>query len=270
MLSAWTASEALLWTQRLAAFAVLPQTLELLRIRRSFSAPGVWVWKGVREEFARWPALLRAVLDFCLAYRGFLVLLASRAAAAFALGLAPEVAPLAGVLVLWISTVLIGLRWRGTYNGGSDSMTVVVLTGLLIAAYGDNEGALARLGLAYIGVQLVFSYFVAGWVKLRDAGWRSGRLLGDFIARANYEIPARVRNVAEHRPAALLVGAWSVMGFECLFPLSLVRHEACAALLMVAFLFHLGNFAVFGLNRFVSAWLAAYPALIFLSGLRHF
>ena len=42
---------------------------------------------------------------------------------------------------------------------------------------------------------------------------------------------------------------------------------ACAGILVAAIGFHLVNFYAFGLNRFLFAWAAAYPALYFCSGL---
>ena len=60
------------------------------------------------------------------------------------------------------------IRWRGAFNGGSDFMTLVGLTGLLIAhlvgAAGQPEWGW-KAGLGYVTLQTVSSYFVSGWVK---------------------------------------------------------------------------------------------------------
>jgi hypothetical protein len=39
----------------------------------------------------------------------------------------------------------------------------------------------------------------------------------------------------------------------------------CVAIVAVALAFHIANVYVFGLNRFVWAWAATYPALYFCS-----
>ena len=61
--------------------------------------------------------------------------------------------------------------------------------------------------------------------------------------------------------------AWSVIGFECLFPLAWFDPRLCLLLMAAGAGFHLLNSYVFGLNRFLFAWLAAYPALWFCSQL---
>jgi hypothetical protein len=62
--------------------------------------------------------------------------------------------------------------------------------------------------------------------------------------------------------------SWAVMIFECLFPLALVNTQSCLAFMSVAILFHLSNFYLFGLNRFLLSWAAAYPALLYCSQLK--
>ena len=55
---------------------------------------------------------------------------------------------------------------------------------------------------------------------------------------------------------------WAVMVFELVFPLALFSQPALFIALGLAMLFHLANAYFFGLNRFVFAWLAAYPSLL--------
>jgi hypothetical protein len=64
-----------------------------------------------------------------------------------------------------------------------------------------------------------------------------------------------------------LWASWLVIVFECAFPLVLwVRPQGAALLLACGLAFHLCNALVLGLNRFLWAWLAGYPALLFWSG----
>ena len=60
-----------------------------------------------------------------------------------------------------------------------------------------------------------------------------------------------------------LAASWLVITLECGFPAALVAPELAIALLTIAGTFHVGNALVLGLNRFVWAWLAAYPALLY-------
>jgi hypothetical protein len=51
-----------------------------------------------------------------------------------------------------------------------------------------------------------------------------------------------------------------VIAFECAFPLALIDARLLS---LLGIAFHVVNARVLGLNRFLWAWLAAYPALWF-------
>jgi hypothetical protein len=161
----------------------------------------------------------------------------------------------------WLSAV----RWRGTFNGGADTLTLIVLGSLAVGLGAAPGSALARGALWFVALQVVLSYFVAGIVKLRRAEWWRGRALARFLGESAYDVPQRWRAWSRY-PALMGVGAWALMLFEVSFPLALRDPAWCRWYLLAAFAFHLLNFAVFGLNRFVWAWLAAYPALYVCSG----
>ena len=56
------------------------------------------------------------------------------------------------------------------------------------------------------------------------------------------------------------------MLLELLFPLALLTPATLAVGLMLTMSFHIANFVMFGFNRFVWVWAAAYPSLIWLQG----
>ena len=68
----------------------------------------------------------------------------------------------------------------------------------------------------------------------------------------------------EHARIAQL-SSLTVLALECCFPVVLLSPTLCMIVLPVMLIFHLGNAWLFGLNRFVFAWLAAYPALVYCS-----
>jgi hypothetical protein len=225
-------AQALLWSERLAGWALLLQMLELL-----------WLRGWIQRTWTRGPALLPFLL--------------AGVAAALGLMLAPG-----WIFLVLALTALAGIaaRLRGPFNGGADSMTWLVLVCLLVAELAPAD--LGRIGFLYLGAQTCLSYFVAGCVKLRHAGWREGRELGALLRQSAYEVPAWARGLADHT-TIVRVGTWSLLVFELLFPLALFRPELMSAFLGVGLAFHWANFAVLGLNRFFWIWLAAYPALLF-------
>ncbi len=171
-----------------------------------------------------------------------------------ALGLAPTFAAV-GLLGLGLIQLL---RFQGPFNGGADKMALLILTCLTVARVWPD---LAALALGYLAIQLVLSYFVSGWVKLRSPEWRSGAALTEVFAFSAYPVSKALRALA-WRSRVMRIGSWAVISFEVAFPLALLHPTALGVALSLAALFHLANACLFGLNRFLWVWLAAYPSLI--------
>lgn len=258
----WSLSPLLL-TEKLIALAVMLQTVELLQLRHTFADDGIWQWRLLKPEYEIFPAPIPRLLDALLRYRAFLVVLGLRLLAAVAMLAFSQITLTA---ILLCSTVLICLRWRGTFNGGSDYMTIVVLSSLLVAQLFDRSPMVTLGCLWYIALQSCLSYFIAGVVKLRRASWRTGRALPGFLAAGVYGRGGFER-VLITRPILTLLLSWFILLFECLFPLAFLHQSLCAAFIGCAALFHLANVAVFGLNRFFFVWVSTYPALLFCSQL---
>lgn len=164
--------------------------------------------------------------------------------------------------LLLLSSALILKRCDGPYNGGSDRLAILMLFCLLLANILPT--ALWReLALGYLAAQLVLSYLMSGWVKIVNPDWRNGRALNDVFAFSAYPVSEQLRALAA-RPRLLWAAAWAVMLFELVFPLSLLDSRALYAALVIAALFHVANAMLFGLNRFVWVWIAAYPSLLWL------
>lgn len=214
---------AVRWAEILLGLAIFQQSLELLR--------------GVAWE--KKLGLVRA----CLA----IVLM---------LGFQPLLVELA---LLACAAVLIG-RYRGPYNGGSDTMTLLVLLCLCLSHLAPSR-YWQEIALGYLAIQLTLSYFQSGWVKVVNAQWRSGEALQQVFALSAYPVSAAVRNWAKNA-RLLRVMTWAVIAFELLFPLALLNQTVLFIALFIAGLFHLANACLFGLNRFFWVWPAAYPVIV--------
>jgi vitamin K-dependent gamma-carboxylase-like protein len=250
---------AMTWTERLTALALALQTIELLQLRHAWADDGIWRWRSLAPEHRALLAPVRWLLAQLLPERRFALLLWLRglAAAALGLGLVRGLAPF-----LLITQIAICVRFRGTFNGGSDMLSVVLLGALSLAQIFADSRAAQTAALLYIAVQLTLSYFLAGVAKLQHAEWRTGGALASFIG--NYGAPRWVVRGLDGT-ARLTVSSWGVLGFECGFPLAWSGPRACALFIGLGLCFHLGAWLVFGLNRFVFVWAAAYPALYWCS-----
>lgn len=253
---------AVLWTARAAAVATIVDATELLVLRRLFAAGGIWDPGLLAEEWRVFSRPVQVVLHFFLA-RGFVALLVLRLGLALAL-LGSAYLPLA--LPLLGGAVLTSLRFRGSYNGGSDSMMVVLWFGLSLAAFWPELYGGPAIGLGYIAVQGGLSYFVAGLVKAKVPGWWTGLELIRATQLPTYDVAPWARRLFG-RPRVARAAALSMLALELLFPLALLGRPVALGFLLLLGVFHGINAVVFGLNRFFWTWPATYPALYWAAGL---
>ncbi len=212
----------------------------------------------VTDVLLAWALIQQSLEHFASRLPGDRWLFAPRLVLAAMLGL--SMAPgLVGAALLGHS-VFVLRRYDGPYNGGADRMTLLCLA-CLTAAHLAPEPRWQELAFAYLAVQLVLSYLISGWVKLKNPDWRSGQALADVFLFSTYPVSEQLRGLA-NRQQLLIAASWGVILFEVLFPLALLHRDLLVIGLTIAALFHLSNACLFGLNRFFWAWLAAYPSII--------
>ena len=182
------------------------------------------------------------------------------ARAAACLWLLTGVLPLGALGVLWCTGVAQLHRFAGPYNGGSDKVTMLIITCLTLAHLAPSP-MLSELAIAYLAVQIILSYFVSGYVKIVKSEWRSGQALAHVFWYSAYPQAESLRGWRRH-PALLRLMSWGVMGFEVAFPLALLHPWSLWVAMATAGTFHLANACLFGLNRFFWIWICAYPSLI--------
>lgn len=177
---------------------------------------------------------------------------------------APGLPPAILTVALVVNHLAILPFFNGPYNGGADRMSLLILFCLACACALPDPGW-RELAFAYLGLQLLLSYVMAGWVKIVNPDWRSGRALRDVFLFSAYPAGENIRRWAR-QPRLMFAAGWAVMLFELAFPLSILSHSALIAGLAIAALFHLGNACLFGLNRFFWIWMCAYPSILWLQG----
>lgn len=254
----------LLISERILAFAILFQTIEMLQMKSAWSEVGVWRWSTLKKEYEGYPGVLKVFFDLAFSEKGFTSLLVLRLLlSGLTLFYSPQVY---AVAFLFLSTWLIAIRWRGIFNGGSDSMTALIAFALSVAQFFSDQPLVLKTAFAYIAVQVSLSYFIAGWVKLKNPEWRSGVALPIFIQTPRYDSPPVWFQKLLNQPIWAKWISRAVIVFDFSFPLAWFSPTICLIYLFLAFCFHLLNFWIFGLNRFVFSWMAGYPALYYWSG----
>lgn len=176
----------------LIALASLLQSTEMLALRETTSDQGIWRWKTLRQDFGFFPRPILRGFDLLLGYSGFGGVLWARwslSAGVLGLALISTAVPFLLLVLLLMTTVLVLLRWRGTFNGGSDFMTLVVLMAVTAAQFDPDSEKLRRGALWYIAIQTCASYFISGVIKIRKNNWRTGKALPGFLPSSFYETP---------------------------------------------------------------------------------
>ncbi len=256
-----TQDTALLITEKLIALALVLQSLEFLKLRAHFSKNGVWRWETLQKEFQAFPNFIYDCLHFLLNDKHFQILSVLRFIASILLVFFSHPAL---STFLFLTHILVCLRWRGTFNGGSDYMTSLILLALSIARLFPQSAQAKDFALFYIAIQSVLSYFIAGFVKLKNNDWRTGQALTGFLESFQYGVPQMIQRLSQHKKL-MFFASWSILIFELSAPLALIDFQFCIQFISWAFAFHLLNHFLFGLNRFVFAWLASYPAILYCS-----
>ena len=240
----------------MGAFAIGLQTLEFWQMQKLEDVAVVWSSENVREDLGCLPLgekLASTRAPAFLSGAGFIL--------ACALFLHPT---LLTVLLLLFVHVTTCVRFRGSVNGGSDAMTVVVLTGLAMA-YGFTSVNVARFGLWYIAIFLLLSYLRAGFSKLMQGEWRSGQALHGFLAQSFNADIRRLGLWLKSRPTVERVVSWLTIVFEISLVFSVVAPAGLGAIFAMVVCFHFAIYVAFGLNRFFWIWLSAWPSIFYVA-----
>jgi hypothetical protein len=245
------------------AFSLSVQTVEFLGLAKYPRADSVWRWSRQADDSLTVPPGVGRVLQKIFSEGPYQGLLWVRLGAA--LSLFYDITFIASA-ILMLSSVLLLIRWRGAFNGGSDAMTLICVIALCVATTASpfiGKDRAAQAALLYVAAQAVMSYFTSGAIKILNADWRSGRALTHFLDQALYgplpsRSPFRIPIVAQS-------ASWAFILWEITFPLSLLNRETIVISCGLALLFHLLVFRFFGLNRFVFAWVTTFPALLHCS-----
>jgi hypothetical protein len=251
--------EALRGTAFLVGVSLIVQTIEFLKLRRAMMAGGVWAFDLQHGDFVPAPQAFIALMAFLSRDSIYLFHLALRLIAAVLLIALGAAWPL--VAFLLIGHIVLLMRWRGAFNGGSDFMTLVVLSGLLIAHFAPEAG------LLYIAIQASASYLVSGGVKLLHRDWRSGKALLLFLDDSL--MGPLADNSAFRKPLIAKLASYAFILWESAIPLAFLSPLIMLLYCGAGIVFHFLVFRYFGLNRFFFAWIACYPALLYAAALFH-
>lgn len=145
---------------------------------------------------------------------------------------------------------------------GAENMFTMVLLALGPTFFFDSTLCL-EAALAFVAIQALLEYGVAGWSKFTDRqGWIHGPYLQQVFTSTDYGHP-RAAALLQASPAMVRVLSAALIALELSVVFSVILPPPFAeALLLSVTAFHLGAAFLMGLNTYVWAFAAAYPAIL--------
>lgn len=241
---------------------LLIQSLEDLARRDLFSEKGLLCWSVLRHRAPdSWIAISSRIGDFVqcrTVFQGILwirpfaiVLLLS--ASGFGLPLFIPALIVVALQQTIGSRTLYGLD-------GFHQMSMIVLISLTIYDLATLQES-KSLALWFIAAQSITSYFFSGVVKIISPDWRGPSAIQGVFSTQAYGNPLVADFAVKHSSIATII-SWSIVVFECIFPVVLVvPSEVAVCMIALAGLLHFSIALTMGLNKFFWAWLSTYPAL---------
>jgi hypothetical protein len=245
----------------LCAVSVALQAAENIANLPTLREEGTLRWSVVRENVAHLSSPLTWLLDRITTPPALLGLCLVQLICAAGMVAAPG---WWWPMTCFMTSLLFALRWGGSVNGGSDSITLITLACLSIGRGFADEHQVVIGALLYVALQSIASYLIAGLVKLRARRWRDGSALRRFVDGAAVGEPPKFVARVLAGPTAMAASA-GVIAFELSAPFALMSPDFALTFIGLAILFHGVNTYLLGLHRFFWAWFATYPAVLFVA-----
>lgn len=163
--------------------------------------------------------------------------------------------------LLTATTLAFNFR-RYVGDDGSDQMSSITIVVVWLCAGLGRTDFVLSLGLYFIAFQACTSYCAAGIAKALSREWRDGTALFKIFNTEAYGITAVAKFLHQRRSLGW-VACWTVIIAESTFPAILfMPTPIMLGMLFAGVLFHLSCAIIMGLNSFLWAFAATYPAVI--------
>lgn len=267
-----TVGTAVLAVGALGSVGVAIDALEFVARRRTLSERGIFAPSVLRTGWGGGTfAVADRPLTWLFAYPQVLGLLALQlAGAAVLLGLAltgghagdRALGATAAATILASRMLFFARNQYG--HDGSDQMFLVVFGATTVAWLGSGTD-IATAAMLYLAGQAMLAYAVAGIAKVVSPVWRGGGALEEILDTVALGWPPLAGFLRRHGRVSRLACA-GVVAFECVVPLLVLAGTPWVWLMLAGgVLLHVGTAFAMGLNNFLWAFCATYPAILLLA-----
>ncbi len=259
-------NEAIYWIGTLTYIGFGISTIEKLADFRSYSFQGVFSWqvnRTISKGYFQGPS--SRFLSLLMDYPNFLVV---QILLVIVCGLLLFPFDHMVRLVL-LSILVIGLlidNFRASFgNDGSDQLFSILIICLFISELFIDHSAIQKAIFIFLAAQSCLSYLTSGVVKARGKKWTSGIAVFAIFNTKTYGFKP-IAIFLNRYPFVSKFLSWAVIIFELAFPIVLILPlEYALILLVIGVIFHFMNAIIMGLNSFVWAFVATYPAVIIVN-----
>jgi hypothetical protein len=261
-----TTGKALHLVELIVAIGTVIASLEMLVVHRIFQDEGLLSWRLHRLTLTNTALLIRrSGLEHVFKYPQVLALVGLRAAVGMSVVLSvfTKSSTTVPITLLSVLTLLLTLR-SPAGNDGSDQMASVVLASSALGELVGTDFAKSAT-LLFIAAESALAYATAGFLKVPLGGWRDGTFVLDVLRTASFG-NKRVLKLFEDLPLlAVVFGLGVVLGDSAIAFASVLPPYLSAILLVYGVALHIGIALILGLNNFVWSFVAAYPAILWVS-----
>ncbi len=167
-----------------------------------------------------------------------------------------------------MTSIILNLRFRGVFNGGSDYLSFM-LQWVCLIGLSFPEAKITKIALLYLAVQVLYSYFIAGYIKITKPNWRKGSALPALLHNSLSTWGQKFSKFLEQNILISQIVTYVFLAFEIGFPIIVWKSDLAAFFFGFGFVFHLFNFIFLGLNRFSHIWSISYLAVWYLITVVH-
>jgi hypothetical protein len=238
------------------------------------SLEAIWHWRSLRLWFAQpWhmrvassstsvmscaSRMLRSEpLSYGLAWLRLLLFLLLLCSAAVS-------APSGGAALALAILLTVEMSLRAVGGDGADQMNVLICAAVAVGTLIPSPNA-PLLALMFLTAQIGLAYVTAGVAKLSSRDWMRQGVLARILNTETYGHHRAARFLSTHRWVDRAMSA-GVAVMEVAVPILCVMpsHLSLMIALSIGFAFHLGCALLMGLNNFLWAFVATYPAIYFV------
>lgn len=247
----------------IVSLGILLLTIQHIALWKMFRPMGAYSW-ALPDE--RPLGGLRRWVSLCLDHPGFTLIMILRASAAFFVILGAYYGTIGAIsmTVLFVTSLVASYR-TPLFDENAAVMNLTILAALIVHVWMPNNSFVAHIALWFVALQACIAYLGAGFAKMFSQPWRHGVHLYHVFASSMQRLPTVAIVLRDYSIVAFVL-SWFTILIQIAFPLALILPTQAAFVIVAATAsFHLGVAILMGLPSFFWAFLATYPAVLFVN-----